>query len=103
MRRAGHNPTDVEVLDIINRIDDESGYLDFQVVKPVSEENNLFVCRNSVTSCKTSVKNLTRRQVTRKASESSAKMRKAAFRLTRSSMSVVECTFFDGLMLLGLC
>ena len=31
MRRAGHNPTDVEVLDIINKIDDESGSLDFQV------------------------------------------------------------------------
>ena len=53
MRRAGHNPTDVEELDIINRIDDESGYLDFQVVKSVSEENNLLGCRNSVTSCKT--------------------------------------------------
>ena len=31
MRRAGQNPTDIEVLDIINKIDDESGYLDFQV------------------------------------------------------------------------
>ena len=31
MRRAGQNPTDIEVLDIINRIDDDSGYLDFQV------------------------------------------------------------------------
>ena len=31
MRRAGHNPTDVEVLDIINKIDDETGSLDFQV------------------------------------------------------------------------
>jgi len=30
MRRAGRNPTDVEVLDIINKIDDESGYLDFK-------------------------------------------------------------------------
>ena len=33
MRRAGHNPTDVEVLDIINKIDDDSGSLDFQVVR----------------------------------------------------------------------
>ncbi len=32
MRRAGQNPTDIEVLDIINKIDDESGYLDFQVI-----------------------------------------------------------------------
>ena len=31
MRRAGANPTDVEVLDIINRIDDDSGHLDFPV------------------------------------------------------------------------
>ena len=31
MRRAGANPTDVEVLDIINRIDNETGYLDFPV------------------------------------------------------------------------
>ena len=31
MRRAGQNPTDIEVLDIINRIDDDTGYLDFQV------------------------------------------------------------------------
>ena len=31
MRRTGLNPTDVEVLDIINKIDDESGYLDFKV------------------------------------------------------------------------
>ena len=30
MRRAGQNPTDIEVLDIINRIDDDTGYLDFQ-------------------------------------------------------------------------
>ena len=31
MRRAGQNPTDVEVLDILNRIDDNTGYLDFKV------------------------------------------------------------------------
>ena len=31
MRRAGANPTDVEVLDIINRIDNDTGYLDFPV------------------------------------------------------------------------
>ena len=31
MRRAGANPTDVEVLDIINRIDNETGHLDFPV------------------------------------------------------------------------
>ena len=31
MRRAGQNPTDVEVLDILNRIDDNTGYLDFNV------------------------------------------------------------------------
>ena len=31
MRRAGHNPTDVEVTDIINKIDSDSGNIDFQV------------------------------------------------------------------------
>ena len=31
MRKAGANPTDIEVLDIINKIDNESGYLDFPV------------------------------------------------------------------------
>ena len=36
MRRAGANPTDVEVLDIINRIDNETGHLDF----PVRFKNN---------------------------------------------------------------
>ena len=30
MRRAGHNPTDIEVLDIINKIDNETGGLDFE-------------------------------------------------------------------------
>ena len=33
MRRAGANPTDVEVTDIINKIDNETGALDFQVNK----------------------------------------------------------------------
>ena len=31
MRRAGHNPTDIEVMDIINKIDNDTGGLDFQV------------------------------------------------------------------------
>ena len=37
MRRAGHNPTDIEVLDIINKIDNETGGLDFEV----KDENKL--------------------------------------------------------------
>ena len=32
MRRAGANPTDVEVTDIINKIDNDTGALDFQVL-----------------------------------------------------------------------
>ena len=32
MRRAGHNPTDVEVTDIINKIDSDTGNIDFQVI-----------------------------------------------------------------------
>lgn len=31
MRRGGKNPTDVEVTDIINKYDNGTGYLDFQV------------------------------------------------------------------------
>ena len=31
MRRAGANPTDVEITDIINRADNDTGYLDFAV------------------------------------------------------------------------
>ena len=42
MRRAGQNPTDVEVQDIMNKIDDGSGTLnvedfigmDFSIIKP---------------------------------------------------------------------
>ena len=32
MRRAGANPTDVEVTDIINKIDSECGAIDFAVL-----------------------------------------------------------------------
>ena len=35
MRRAGRNPTDVEVSDIINKIDDGSGHLNFEVKQSV--------------------------------------------------------------------
>ena len=38
MRRAGANPTDVEVTDIINKIDNETGALDFQVDLKFSDE-----------------------------------------------------------------
>ena len=31
MRRCGHNPTDIEVADIINKIHDESGSVGFEV------------------------------------------------------------------------
>ena len=31
MRRAGANPTDIEVMEIMNKIDDESGSFDFPV------------------------------------------------------------------------
>ena len=32
MRRCGHNPTDVEVSDIINKIHDDTGSLDLEVL-----------------------------------------------------------------------
>ena len=31
MRKAGANPTDIEVMEIINKIDNESGSFDFPV------------------------------------------------------------------------
>ena len=31
MRRCGHNPTDIEVSDIINKIHNDTGSLDLQV------------------------------------------------------------------------
>ena len=31
MRRCGHNPTDIEVADIINKIHDDTGSLEFEV------------------------------------------------------------------------
>ena len=31
MRRCGHNPTDIEVSDIINKIHNDTGSLDFEV------------------------------------------------------------------------
>jgi len=44
MRRAGHNPTDVEVYDIINKIDDDTGHLDFQeftyIMTELSKDND---------------------------------------------------------------
>merc|ERR1711997_981259 len=40
MRRAGHNPTDVEVTDIINKIDSDSGNIDFQAFCSVMQERS---------------------------------------------------------------
>ena len=40
MRRAGQNPTDVEVQDLINKIDDGSGTLDFNDFCVVIKEKN---------------------------------------------------------------
>ena len=39
MRKAGANPTDIEVMEIINKIDDESGSFDF----PVSFNQNQYL------------------------------------------------------------
>ena len=41
MRRAGQNPTDIEVLDILNRIDDNTGYLDFKVINVPGKLNSM--------------------------------------------------------------
>ena len=47
MRRAGQNPTDVEVLDIINRIDDGTDCLDFKVTSTIKVANG-FVSKHLV-------------------------------------------------------
>lgn len=31
MRRAGSNPTDVEIVSLVNKYDNDSGYIDFKV------------------------------------------------------------------------
>lgn len=31
MRRAGQNPTDVEIVSLINKYDNDTGYIDFKV------------------------------------------------------------------------
>jgi Ca2+-binding EF-hand superfamily protein len=36
MRRAGQNPTDIEVQDLINKIDNGSGTMDFEVINTIS-------------------------------------------------------------------
>ena len=45
MRRAGQNPTDVEVQDMVNKIDDGSGVLDFEdfllVMREKSREDDM--------------------------------------------------------------
>ena len=44
MRRCGHNPTDVEVSDIINKIHDDTGSLDLEVLNKFSFTfDNLFL------------------------------------------------------------
>ena len=40
MRRAGANPTDVEILEIVNKIDGESGTFDFPVELYFVKEND---------------------------------------------------------------
>ena len=40
MRRAGANPTDVEVTDIINKVDNETGALDFAQFCSVMQDRN---------------------------------------------------------------
>ena len=57
MRRGGQNPTDVEVQDLVNKIDDGSGTLDFQdFVLVMSEKSKVqfyyFKIFVSVFSCR---------------------------------------------------
>ena len=81
MRRAGRNPTDVEVLDIINKIDDDSGCLNFKV------PYNLFLqlCRSFALSSPTCTTTRTWRGVTKRLLGCLARMRRAVFQQKRSS------------------
>ena len=81
MRRAGRNPTDVEVLDIINKIDDDSGCLNFKVPYNLL----LQLCRSFALSSPTCTTTRTWRGVTRRLLGCLAKMRKAVFQQKRSS------------------
>ncbi len=42
MRRAGQNPTDIEVQDLINKIDNGSGTMDFEVINTISSWSTMF-------------------------------------------------------------
>ena len=87
LRRAGHNPTDVEVTDIINKIDSDNGNIDFQVshftlLSSASQYDN--IGRFFVPSCRTDRRTLTWSPATRRHSVSSAKMMTAVFQQRRS-------------------
>ena len=48
MRRCGHNPTDIEVSDIINKIHNDTGSLDLQVC---TEEYIMLIKDNTLAKC----------------------------------------------------
>ena len=48
MRRCGHNPTDIEVSDIINKIHNDTGSLDFEVGTETSKQGCLFTVLHQV-------------------------------------------------------
>ena len=52
MRRGGVNPTDVEMVSIINKHDNTSGYIDIKVSRQQISKNGMEYCRNFVTSCR---------------------------------------------------
>ena len=51
MRRCGHNPTDIEVSDIINKIHNDTGSLDFEVGTETSKQGACIISRKKVELC----------------------------------------------------
>ena len=67
MRRGGVNPTDVEMVSIINKHDNTSGYIDIKVNRQQSiSKLCVEYCRNFVTSCRRQQERTMMKLVTRK-------------------------------------
>ena len=65
MRRCGHNPTDIEVSDIINKIHDDTGSLSFEVRSVLLACLLIINSRISTTSWRKELEIQIRRQDTR--------------------------------------
>ena len=94
MRRAGQNPTDVEVQDMVNKIDDGSGTLDFNDFVLVmgekskeSSKSNTFLTTIHSTILNCSVKNIKNQTKGRLHIEELLDTRRWTWRLTSKTRS----------------